>query len=84
MEYKDLVAFHKKYYHPTNCTLFSYGDLDFTKHLEYVNEKVLKRFDNKEKEKILGSSEIALEERFAQPISKEERFMPDLMSEADT
>ena len=36
LEYKDLVEFHKKYYHPSNATFLSYGDLDFTKHLEFV------------------------------------------------
>jgi len=30
LDYKDLVAFHKKYYHANNATFFTYGDLDFT------------------------------------------------------
>lgn len=44
LEYNDLVAFNKKYYHPTNSTFLSYGDLDFSKHLEYINREVLSKF----------------------------------------
>jgi len=84
LDYKDLVAFHRKYYHPTNCTFFSYGDLDFTQHLEYLATNVLHRFDNKDAATILSGSEIPLEQRFSSPVSKEVRFMPDLMSEAET
>ncbi len=84
LEYNDLVAFHRKYYHPSNCTFFSYGDLDFRKHLEYLKNNVLHRFDNKNSAAIIKGSEIPLEERFTSPVIKEVRFMPDLMSEAET
>ena len=79
-----MVAFHTKYDLPTNCTRFSYGDLDFTRHLEFINEKVLRRFDNKDRDAIISSSELLTEDRFAVPKERAERFMPDLMSEADT
>lgn len=36
LTYEELKAFHKEYYHPSNCQFFSYGDLDFAKHLEFV------------------------------------------------
>lgn len=36
LAYDDLVAFHKQYYHPSNATFFTYGDLDFKDHLKFV------------------------------------------------
>ena len=58
----------------------SYGDLDFTKHLEFVEREVLAHFERKDN----IPSEIIVEDRFAEPIHKEHRFMPDLMSDADS
>lgn len=82
LEYKDLKAFHTKYYHPTNSTFLSYGDLDFTKHLEYIQHEVLSKF--KRNDEAVKESDITIEPRFKEPVHKEHRFMPDLMSEADT
>lgn len=79
LDYKDLVDFHKKYYHPSNATFLSYGDLDFTKHLAFVEKEVLSRFQKKTD----IPSELVLEERFREPVHHEHRFMPDLMSEPD-
>lgn len=42
LTYEDLLQFQKKYYHPSNARFFSYGDLDFTNHLKFVNENYLK------------------------------------------
>ena len=42
LAYDDLVAFHKQYYHPTNSTFFTYGDLDFGEHLKFVENEILK------------------------------------------
>jgi Zn-dependent M16 (insulinase) family peptidase len=33
LEYNELLDFHSKYYHPSNATFLTYGDLDFTSHL---------------------------------------------------
>ena len=38
LKYEELVEFHKTYYHPSNSIFFSYGDLDFTDHLQFVEE----------------------------------------------
>jgi presequence protease len=75
------VNFNKKYYHPSNSTFLSYGDLDFTKHLEYINSEVLSKFNRSDIS--VSSSEILLEDRLKEPIHREHRFMPDLMSEPD-
>lgn len=36
LEYQELVDFHQKYYHPSNSQFFTYGDLDFTEHVSFV------------------------------------------------
>jgi presequence protease len=82
LEYKDLKAFHEKYYHPTNSTFMSYGDLDFTKHLEFIGSEVLTKFQRNDQ--AVKESNIVVESRFPEPVHREYRFMPDLMSEADT
>jgi Zn-dependent M16 (insulinase) family peptidase len=80
LSYDELVAFHKQYYHPTNSTFFTYGDLDFADHMKFVQDEVL--LPNFKRNKEL-KSEIAVDERLDSPIHKEEHFMPDLMSPAD-
>jgi len=48
LSYIELMDYQQKFYHPSNCRLFSYGDMDFTKHLEFIDSY----FTNKYKEKI--------------------------------
>ena len=79
-----MKKFHQKYYHAANATFLSYGDLDFTQHLEYIERNALHRFDNKQADAIRKASELPKEERFKEAKIKDELFMPDLMSEAET
>lgn len=44
LKHEDLVNFHKKYYHPSNAKIFSYGNFELSKNLSYVND-YLKDFD---------------------------------------
>lgn len=80
LAYDELVAFHKKYYHPSNSTFFTYGDLDVREHLKFVENEVLK--PNFERNTEIDS-ELLLEDKLDSPIHKEENFMPDLMSPAE-
>lgn len=41
LEYQDLTEFHSKYYHPSNSTFLTYGDLDFQDHLKFIQNQVL-------------------------------------------
>ena len=38
LEYQELLYFHGKYYHPSNATFLTYGDLDFTSHLDFIQK----------------------------------------------
>lgn len=44
LTHEDLVNFHKKYYHPSNSRIVSYGNFDLEKNLNYVND-YLKDYD---------------------------------------
>jgi Zn-dependent M16 (insulinase) family peptidase len=44
LTHEDLVNFHRKYYHPSNARIFSYGNFELAKNLLYVDE-YLKDFE---------------------------------------
>ena len=62
LTYEDFVAFHKKYYHPTNCLLFLYGDIPTEEQLRFIQERFLREFDKGEK-----ADEIYEEPRWQEP-----------------
>lgn len=39
------VAFHAKFYHPSNSYIFLYGDMDIEKTLEFIDGEYLSKFD---------------------------------------
>ncbi|CAG2054758.1 unnamed protein product [Timema podura] len=45
LTYKDLVAFHKKYYSPSNSRIYSYGNFPLEEHLNYINSSYLSNFE---------------------------------------
>lgn len=44
LSYEEFIAFHKKYYHPSNSYIFLYGDGDTDKELSFINDNYLKDF----------------------------------------
>ncbi len=40
----SFIAFHKKYYHPSNSYIFLYGDLDIEEKLEFLDASYLSKF----------------------------------------
>lgn len=49
LTHEDLVNFHQKYYHPSNARIFSYGNFQLEKNLDYVNSYLADyiKIDNK-------------------------------------
>ena len=45
LTYEQFRAFHKKYYSPSNCRIFLYGNIDTEKQLEFLEKEFLYRFD---------------------------------------
>ena len=72
---ENFIAFHKKFYHPSNSFIYLYGDVDIAEQLEYLDREYLSAFD-----KIEVDSEISLQPAFAEmkrvdevyPIGEEE------------
>lgn len=79
MKYEKLKKFHEDHYHPSNSTFITYGDLDFTKHLEYVDRHVLTHFERKDID-----PKMEPEPRLEQPKYKVEYFMPELINEPES
>jgi len=48
LSYERFVEFHRLHYHPSNCTLFFYGDASLDEELAFVQERFLGRFDRPE------------------------------------
>lgn len=41
LSYDEVLDFYKTHYHPSNAKIFSYGDLNFIEHLEYLDKNYL-------------------------------------------
>ena len=75
LTYEEFIAFHKKYYHPSNCKILLYGDGKIEEQMAFLNEGFLDQFQRKEmhygswiQENILEKSSIEL----VYPLSEEE------------
>ncbi len=45
LTHEQLMAFHRRHYHPSNAYFYTYGDQPLLEHLAYIDETVLKKFD---------------------------------------
>ena len=45
LTHEQLKAFHQRHYHPSNAFFYTYGNLPLKGHLDFIQEKVLKHFD---------------------------------------
>ena len=61
LTYEQFLAFHKKYYHPSNSYIYLYGDMDMEEKLRWLDEKYLSDFDE-----IQVDSEIRYQEPFSE------------------
>jgi presequence protease len=62
LTYDQLIDFHKKHYNPSNCIFFFYGNIDLSKHLAFIEEKILNNYTTK-----IPSLKIPLQKRFSSP-----------------
>ena len=71
LTHEDLVNFHKKYYHPSNATFFTYGNIDPLEIQSFIKENVLNNF--------LPSNEVIAvknEKRLDAPIAVSDFYNP--------
>ena len=45
LTYEDFLAFHQRYYHPSNSYIYLYGDMDMAEKLAYIDEEYLSKYD---------------------------------------
>lgn len=69
LTYEDYLAFHKKYYHPSNSYIYLYGNMDIVERLEWLDKEYLCNYD-----KITVSSEIPLQEPFDEVREVKEKY----------
>lgn len=66
LTYENFIAFHKKYYHPSNSYILLYGNGDTEKELAFINDNYLKDFET-----IQVDSSIPTEPPFEEMVEKE-------------
>ncbi|MBP5225264.1 MAG: insulinase family protein, partial [Lachnospiraceae bacterium] len=44
LTYEDFLAFHKRYYHPSNSYIYLYGNMDMEERLQWLDEAYLSRY----------------------------------------
>ncbi len=74
LSYEEFCAFHKKYYAPSNCRLFLYGNIATEKQLDFLNSEFLARFGFSGKESCCSATEVD-DSALIQPAFSEPRIL---------
>ena len=45
LTYEEFLAFHKRYYHPSNSYIYLYGNMDMAEKLQWIDEEYLSKYD---------------------------------------
>ncbi len=45
LTYEDYLNFHKRYYHPSNCWIYLYGNMDIEEKLNWLDKEYLSTYD---------------------------------------
>ncbi len=69
LTYEDFLAFHSKYYHPSNSYIYLYGDLDMEERLDWMDREYLSHFNV-----LAVDSAIPLQQPFDAPREVERRY----------
>lgn len=65
LTYAQLIEFHEKFYHPSRCLFFFYGNFPLKKHLDFIEEHALKGA-----QRLSPLSGIGHQNRFEKPVYK--------------
>ncbi|MDE6389063.1 MAG: insulinase family protein [Lachnospiraceae bacterium] len=77
LTYEDFLAFHQKYYHPSNSYIYLYGDMDMAEKLQYIDEEYLSKY-----EALAVDSALATEPAFKETLTVEREY-PIMESESE-
>lgn len=75
LTYEEFLDFHRKFYHPSNCYFYFYGNMDILENLKELDEKYLSKYERGKKAKELFEDKCSaevLEDRFS--VSSEEEL----------
>lgn len=65
LTYEAFLNFHQKFYHPSNCYIYLYGNMDMAEKLSWMDEQYLSQY-----EYLKVDSEIGLQKAFDKPIER--------------
>lgn len=77
LTYEDFLAFHQKYYHPSNSYIYLYGNMDMAEKLAFIDEEYLSRYDA-----LSVDSELESEKAFKATVTVEKEY-PIMESESE-
>jgi Zn-dependent M16 (insulinase) family peptidase len=72
LSYRDLKAFYRTHYHPSNAVFMTYGDIPAVDHQQRMHEKALSRFD-----RLDVNVTVDDEKRYHAPLSIQESYALD-------
>ncbi len=75
LKYSDFLSFHSRYYHPSNCYIYLYGDMDMEERLAWLDGEYLSRYDAMEIDSAIPLQkpfEKMAEQTFSYPVSSAE------------
>lgn len=67
LSWENLVEFHRKYYHPSNARVFSYGNFDVQKSLKFLNDEYFSTYEPLD----TTFSNVSAQQRWSTPIELE-------------
>jgi Zn-dependent M16 (insulinase) family peptidase len=73
LRYEDLVETHRKFYHPSNTKFITYGDMNFTDNLEFLDEVVLR-----DRERSANKILVPRTKRFDKPREVIDFYQPEM------
>lgn len=62
LDYQEFIDFHKKYYHPSNATFYTFGSIPYQEIHEKLEQWVLSKFDYLEIDKQIDMNHTSLKE----------------------
>ena len=69
LTYEDFLAFHQRYYHPSNSYIYLYGDMGMEERLAYLDREYLSKYDA-----LAVDSALATEPPFGQCVLVEKEY----------
>lgn len=72
LTYEEFLAFHKKYYHPSNSYIYLYGNMDMEEKLCWLDEAYLSNYDAMEIDSVIHE-----QKPFEKPVQKVMNYAAD-------